>query len=109
MGAALFKRAGTKGQVSRRASAFVEEGSSASDNLVDVSSHTSSADISDTKNGDQSGSDDHKTKNGKEGLFFPVFITIFFHRFFMNTKLVLVVLFCNVNCSTIAWSLSPVV
>ncbi|XP_034241706.1 DENN domain-containing protein Crag isoform X3 [Thrips palmi] len=66
MGAALFRRAGTKGQVSRRASAFVEEGSSVGENLVDGSSHTSSVDSSDPKNNDQSGSDDHKAKNGSQ-------------------------------------------
>lgn len=65
MGAALFRRAGTKGQVSRRASAFVDEGSSVGDNLVDGSSHTSSVDSSEPKTSDQLGSDEYKTKNGE--------------------------------------------
>lgn len=63
MGAALFKRAGSKGQVSRRASSFVEDSSSGGDHLIDGSSHTSSVDSNEHKNQDQC-SDENKTKNG---------------------------------------------
>lgn len=66
MGAALFRRAGTKGQVSRRASAFVEDGSAGGDHLVDASSHTSSVDSSDTKTVEQLVGDDTKVKNGSQ-------------------------------------------
>ncbi|XP_026288587.1 DENN domain-containing protein Crag isoform X3 [Frankliniella occidentalis] len=64
MGAALFRRAGSKGQVSRRASAFVEDGSSGADNFVDVSSQTSSVDSNDPKNIDQIAGEENKLKNG---------------------------------------------
>lgn len=70
MGAALFRHAGSKGQVSRRASAFVDDGTSIGDNAVEGTCHSSFVDSSESKVTDQPGSDDFKiSKSGKQAFY----------------------------------------
>lgn len=69
MGAALFRHAGSKGQISRRTSAFVDDGTPIDDNAVEGTCHSSYVDSNESKVTDQPGSDDIKTsKSGKQAF-----------------------------------------